>query len=233
MKIIKLASMDMGIDGYTPPREMNHILDATFFFRDKLFYDVLNEQERRRYSETGNGPHMLDIDGGSDYSSKEGTINFYSYQFPQKTKAIQAIKYFAQEINAEIISVTGPEREGQKNEVYRVNIIMYPQQPKDEPPRINMANGNARDIFSGLLNFSDGGDWGYSMDAWQLVTRIDKIVEAQIEEHTREPSITKEEGKATFIGVGTTNEYLKRRLKEIRAFAQWAIDHGYTKIYVG
>jgi len=225
-KIIKIASMDVMVADFNYPRQMNHLLDSTFYLRDKLFYDFLSKEEQQQY--IADRPHELfGVDGDSDYSSKEGTINFYSHNFPRKEQALQAIKYFAKENESDVVSITGPERAGQPSEVYRINYVMYPQKQKNEPPRLNMANGNARAIFSGLLNYSDDG-WGYSMDAWELVQRIDKVINAQIEEHSQEPS---QEGN--FIDMGRSQDYLKMRLQDVRKVAQWAIDNGYRKISVG
>ena len=45
MKLIKIASMNLYIEGYQQPEEMNNILDASFNLKNKLLYKVLTKQE--------------------------------------------------------------------------------------------------------------------------------------------------------------------------------------------
>ena len=116
--------------------------------------------------------------------------------------------------------------------MYRINIVLYPQQKKNEPPKLNMANGNAVQIFEGILNFPRD-EWGFSMDAWQLLSRIDKIIDPQLEEFTTEDSEEVGEQGAKVYHQGKDITYFKYRLEQIREIAQWAINNGYQKIYVG
>jgi hypothetical protein len=143
MKLIKIATMDLCIEGYTQPEEMENILDAAFFLKRQLLYKVLDDKDIAEYAKTNMAPHCLDVDGDSEFDGTQGILNFYTYQFPEhKLKtALQALKYFAGEINSTIHNITGPERQGQKNEVYRIHIKMKPMK-QEGPPRINMANGS-------------------------------------------------------------------------------------------
>jgi hypothetical protein len=229
MKLIKIATMDLCIEGYTQPEEMENILDAAFFLKRQLLYKVLDDKDIAEYAKTNMAPHCLDVDGDSEFDGTQGILNFYTYQFPEhKLKtALQALKYFAGEINSTIHNITGPERQGQKNEVYRIHIKMKPMK-QEGPPRINMANGNAYTIFEGILNFRIGEP----MDAWQVISRIDKVFDAQLQEFERPYSKIEEEGKATMIDFGVDITYFKRRLQEIKEFAQWAVDNNYQKLFV-
>jgi hypothetical protein len=228
MKIIKIASMDLYIEGYQQPEEMNNILDASFNLKRKLLYEVLTEKELQLYSKEGAPYDVLDIDGDSQFDATQGILNFYSYQYPEHklNAALNALKYFAKEINSEVTKITGPERQGQKNEVYRIYIKMTPQQNKDEPPRINMANANAYKLFQGILNFNVDEP----MDAWQIIARIDRIFQAQLEEFETETTTEKGEQGATYVNMGTSMEYMKRRLEEIKQVAQWAVNNNYQKL---
>ena len=45
MKLIKIATMDLCIEGYTQPEEMENILDAAFFLKRQLLYKVLDDKD--------------------------------------------------------------------------------------------------------------------------------------------------------------------------------------------
>ena len=100
---------------------------------------------------------------------------------------------------------------------------------KDKPPELNWSNSNAFNILQKTLGF----DPQEPMEAWQVVKRIDSINVSQISDGQRDPYDSGEGSGPRIFGQGLSYDDVKRRLAQLRNFAQWALDHGYTRIGAG
>jgi len=112
--------------------------------------------------------------------------------------------------------------------VARIPILQLPQPAPEgtRPPDLNMSNANARDVFEGLLNFAGAMD-GAPMDAWQILQNSDNLIQSQKQQFVKEPQ---QEGN--FYEQGRPMEYIDRRLEDVRRVAQWAVDNGFTQLYL-
>lgn len=226
MKIIKLASMDVMISGYSFPKEADDILTITSRIIND-FYDILTDDEK---SKCGFLRRRISEDGGQNVFGKKGIINFYS-SFVSEYRidtVLKALKYLFEEYGGTVNKISGPERAGQKNEVYRFHIEINDNPNKNVPPNLNLSNRNAEIIFEGVLNFNIED----RMDIWQVLERIKKVTGHQVGEFTSEISEEKVPNGPTVIESEVTSEYVLGRLNQIKQICEWGLKNGYSKIYV-
>lgn len=112
-------SMDVRVNDYEYPHEMNVLGDVSNYLQNKLLGDYMYmgfmSQEDQKKTMQGNKlmtpddimhymknrpMEQFSIDGGSDYFGKSGVINFYYQGLPQSKvqQFIQAIKYLLDEV---------------------------------------------------------------------------------------------------------------------------------------
>ena len=184
-------------------------------------------EQRRKWL----NPHIIGPDG-YDFDKKQGIINFYpdmSYIGKQDDYIEQFLGLIRQSIERFDIPthVTGPEQSGDRDSrVYRIHIDI-PDRVKDDPPEVQMSQRNAYEVFHNVLDVKTEEP----VDARDLVFRIDAIInDIDVRAGVVEPQSGKTEGGAQFYDQGIDEDYIRNRVIQVRAVAQWALDNDYSKV---
>ena len=97
---------------------------------------------------------------------------------------------------------------------------------RDEPPEINMSNGNARAVLRPL---------GFSTDdlisVSELVSKIDQFLSERVGEFDNVPATQDNDPFEGFRNFGLPPDYIIERFQQLRELGEWAQEHGYHQIY--
>lgn len=144
-----------------------------------------------------------------------------------------------------------------KVRVYRMEISIDPQQIKaaDMPPDVNMGFETARIVFEEIFGLPSAGNnpmgkvlatfagenpeedqgWnGYEFSAQHIIdvySRMKNDLEMWAGMEQMPTSKSGGKGKSKFYNGGVSTELIIARVKEVVRLAQWAVNHGYTKMY--
>jgi hypothetical protein len=236
-KKVKIASMDVYVKDYIPPKSYETIGDMSWYLSEeiwKVVQKLLTEEEIQYFRD--NKPGEWFTGDGDDFFNRTGVMNFYINGLPldRINKILSAVRYYLSEIDVESGVPSAPEQSGTyKSQVIRIPILKNENKlPDNTAPQLNMSNTNAIQIFEGVLNFKME-DYTGCFDAWQVISRIDRLIPRQISEFERETNDTQEEGKPRHIDIGIDSAYINDKVQRIREIAQWATDNNYQKICVG
>lgn len=117
--------------------------------------------------------------------------------------------------------------------VVRIPILSNANRRPDQPEDINLANDNATAIFGSVLGFPGDASGFHDIDVNELIMRIDSYLgDHDVERGVRPPEDGRGAGGARFVDRGLDAEGINRRLDRILAFARWAKDAGYDRLYV-
>lgn len=235
---MKTASVNVMVSGFPYPEEKETLLDLCFFIMRQLeyktrFFDSLTPEEKNTFYQT-RAPELLTPDtSSSHFDAPVGVINAYTSGIPEdKIDMLNGqIQHILEQegIDFETTGKVEPSRLLASG-VIRYNIKRNPnaEMVRDVPPSLNLANGNARRIFEGILGFQIG----QPIDVNDLLRRIAQVPTSRKEEFSHEGLEEGGDGMARMIEPPKEIEYYDRRLDTIREIAEWAGRHGYSTIYV-
>ena len=225
-------SMNVYIQDYDSQNDVNDLYELGDHLARKIvhpLWEKLTPEQKEAVRAGGNLHHQtITLDGDGEQ------LSFYAAGWPEpmvKT-ILQAIKYYLDEMGVEYGPIKGPEQSGMfKSAVYRVPILKF-SGPQDAPPPLNLANANARVIFSDLLKYPDNDEGFFNIDVRELLMKIQQVERDQTELHQRDPySVTQQHGATMHMG-GLSADGIEQRLAVLKQICQWAIAHHYDKIYV-
>jgi hypothetical protein len=102
-----------------------------------------------------------------------------------------------------------------------------PKANQSPPPRVTLPTNYAHTIFRGLLDLSY---FDNSISTWQLLTKLAMITPYRMQEYSKEHQQGRTWGDPAYAVM--SEAYLKKKLQEIEALANWATDNGYSTIKV-
>jgi hypothetical protein len=184
-------------------------------------------------------PDLVAVDGpgigGEDsYFTNNGTINIYLKGIPTEyhQKIKDAALYFIKDANVEYGTVITNSSNAYGGDTIRIKINKMPESDNN-PPELNMSNGNTDHIFSKVLNLDQyNRGSGYLIPARELLIKIDTYNDNLSDMDARLPTVSKGSGGATFISYGLDADQINQRLEKIRSIAMWAIENDYDTIQV-
>lgn len=224
-------------------RDLQNMLGLSFKLTNKIVYNVLNKlpEDKIKHFSSNRTLEFISVDGGDEFKPT-GTFNFYTSGLDDDTikKVVDAIKYYAGELNLKLGTIRGPE----KSNMFKSNVVRIPvlknlnvEKKEIDAPEVNLSNRNAYLIFGRLLGYSDFEE-GYSIAAIDLLKKVEDVLKKAEEDeeylyrYAKPQNIDKEPGKATIVTGEITPEYLLMRLNEIKDICQYAIDNGHTQISI-
>jgi len=227
-------SMDVRVKDAEYKNPMATLDDLSWDLMTKLrgFFSSFT-QEQKEYMNKNRTPEIVAGDGLDGYRKNQGIINVYLRGIPEelRSKFKEAILYFLKDSDIE----TGEPYQDKSNvyggETIRIPVKKMPK-PKNNPPELNMANGNAHHIFHNVLGFEDVGN-GFVISARDLLMKIDTYNHDLADFDARLDKCSGGScGKANLISVGLSGDQIRQRLEIIRNIAKWAIDNDYDTIQV-
>jgi len=249
-RLIKTASMNLVVTDYQYDRENETLLDLSSLIMSEL-YDHVKQMISVDIAEgwvSSRGYHETVTPDGDSVFDREGIMNIYLDGLPPDviSDVVNAFIYFAGEFGAEAklvsIDTWGQADDRWKrpgnitNEtprVARIKTKMGKPKKSDDPPRLNISNQTAHDIFNGMLNYPEeiviaGG----SMPVWEVIVRANMKLSSDmfIKEWTRETTEGISPSGAKWYDMGRDLEFYKRILKKIVEIAEWASNHDYRTI---
>jgi len=242
---IKTASMTMTVSGYNRDESFDNIHSISWELNHLLFNKWMDKNEINFWHEYHVVPGMdtITIDG-TDPDPATGTINFYVEGIKPDIlqRILDNISDFLKQNGAKVGQMVR-----EQSNMYNVPVIRIPIEEnkkadvEDKPPYVQMSNGNAFFIFKTVLGFQqdlwqDGG-----FDAKQLRDRINyyegetKLPEGSAQNINIDPqSLGDEEFLSGRSAASSYNETMVReRLAQIKELCDWALSHGYTKLFIG
>jgi hypothetical protein len=228
---IKTATMDVMVSGFDYPQKREDLLDLSHVVEHNLreeLKNIIGEDNYKNFIKEK--AHYFLTPDGDDEFNRTGIMNLYTRGIPERylPTICSLIKYLLTDIDGVIVGdISKIEPSGMlDSDVIRIEIKENNYSPiKNVPPELNMANRNAHTIMQ-LLNFSMSGAGG-CFDAWQVISRIDRLIDSQKEEFVIEPR-----SEGNYYEGGIDIQYIEDRVEKLRDIAQWAIDNGYKKICV-
>ncbi|MCK9459603.1 MAG: hypothetical protein M0R80_08190 [Proteobacteria bacterium] len=223
-------SMNVYIQDYDSQNDVNDLYELGDHLARKItrpLWEKLTPEEQKAVRDGGSMYHQtITLDGNGEQ------LSFYPAGWPEpmvKT-ILQAIKYYLDEMGVEYAPFKKEQSGAFKGEVYRVPILKF-SGPQDAPPPLNLANANARVIFSDLLKYPDNDGGFFDIDVRELLMRIQQVERDQTELHQRDPYSVTQHGGATMHVGGLSANGIEQRLAVLKQICQWAIAHHYDKIY--
>jgi len=204
----------------------NHLLDVIYYLQRKVPISYkLGE---------------LAPDGNDALNTDGGTINFYfntdvssdnKYGFknmPYNTamKHVEAIKYWLNDANIDVESVSEPEQSNsyENRHVIRFDIADWPEAPENEAPESGSIENETAKAIMDMLGY--GKEDAYTVDAKNILYRIREfLTQKDVDKKVEQPKVTDR-----FIYGGRSSERILRHVKKIEQIAQWAVDNGYETI---
>lgn len=244
----KLASMDLVVRDYQYPQGLNTILEICFYLMPligKVIYDEIGEKGLKEFRDK-NTSEFIAPDGTGVFD-ETGIINFYVNGLSQNLfmKLIPLIRDRLEDVDITTGSPSienfgqkkqellrrDPEQKDQINDYYKnidddkIRVVRFPiteninkYKSKNEPPTVNMSSSNAGIISEKILQIPI--DDGFS--ALDLKNRLDGII-SNIDRLSNSPASRygyEQEWNLDFY-------YVRQKLIEIRAVAEWAVANGY------
>lgn len=249
-KLNKIATLSFYIKDYKRDRNFDNIHSLSWNLSTMLFNKWLDNYDKAYFAEHHQVPSSdtITIDG-FDVDALVGTINFYIEGIPsQKVQDIlNNIRQYLETNGVRLGKFVQNTSRMYKVPVVRIPILENKKgeqaMNEDKPPELNMANGNAFFIFNTVLKYDkDLWDDG-SFDPNEVIRRINYFEgETALPEgsHAGQGAIQisfEDLQNADFIGGRSgqstyTESDVRYRLNQIKQFCQWAVDHGYSEIYV-
>ena len=236
-------SMTVHVDGFDYSSQIDHLGDICGVLAKTIYkrQNQLSKEELDHLIEVNMPGQIVVPDGDADYSGREGIINFYTAGLPQKILAdvIQEMRQILDSNNIKYGEFKTEKSGMIESEVIRIPILQIMGE-KQGPIEPNFANTNAKLLFSDILEYQmDEDDWGYYLDAYDVINRIDKALDDVdvLSIHSRDPHQSKGvniQGRygATMMHGGYDFNSIRRGLDNIKKVCEWAIKNGYTKINV-
>ena len=227
-------SMSLMIDGYrdTDIRDLGGLI-SMLNGRLTKHWNQLTDDQQKHVMEKGMPGGSLQPDGDSDYFGNEGVINYYTAGWPEDFQQ-SIVNHLKQTMDQENVKY-GPfkkERSGLlDSDVIRIPVLSIPKASQDKPHDINLSNTNAKLIFRDILGFKDEG-YSFSMGAFDLINAINKVNKDIVDIHARDDYSTKTKDGPQMVHFGLDSEDIQYRLGKIKEVAEWAIENGYSKMYV-
>lgn len=223
-------------------RHLEDMLGLSMKLGSIIIHEIINKLPADEIEHFRNNRNMeLFAVDGNGYNKPTGVINFYTSGLKDDTikKIIEAVKYYASELNLMLGSIKGPEQSNMfKSQVIRIPVVknLNIEKKKEHPPEIQMSNSNARLIFKRLLGFGDF-DEGYTIAAIDLLKKIEDILEKAKDDEflyrfAAPEKIDKGQGIATMITGEVSPQYLLMRLNELKKLCEYAINNGHRNISI-
>jgi len=173
-KLLKIASMNVYVQDFQYPTELNTLNDIARHAETKLPFNTLSEEEKKNFI-SQRTPEVVTIDG-LDVDSTSGIINFYTAGLnPTRVEEfLDSILSSLKQAGAENIGELKREKSKMfKSDVIRIPVGSITKKEVVKPPELNMANANATHIFQGILKYQFGEGSLVNIDANDLIKRID------------------------------------------------------------
>lgn len=228
-------SVDVMVADYPYQKTFENLLDVSYYIQNKLFHDYLPKKlsgnELKNAQDAIRGETITP--DGDDHFDRTGTINFYLKEtFPREL--LEDIYSYFKYILSELDITLGQPRLDRSNSrngaVARLPIVNNENTAENGPPDINLANGNARLIFSDVLNYGNEYDGHSSFDAVDLIMKIN-VAENMLFGHPDKTTRDTSTPKNMYSDI-KGKDYIVPVLQRIKKLAQWAIDNGYRSINV-
>jgi len=208
-KLVKIASMDVYIQDFKYPQNLDTLSDLANDAWTKLPFVNLEEEEKKTFN-AQRTPEVVTIDG-LDVDSTSGTINFYTAGLSavRVEEWLQSILKTLKDDGAEKIGAIRRERSNMfKSEVIRIPVGNIVKKEQIRPPELNMANDNARHILQKVLKYNPtDGDYAFTdIDAAGLIKRIDYYLSEK--SLPQSPNLGKEEKLVPWVE-GVDDPYQK------------------------
>jgi hypothetical protein len=183
-------------------------------------------------------PDFVAVDGpanGSEdsYFMNRGTLNVYLKGIPTEyhQKIKDAALYFLKDAGVDYGTVITNTSNAYGGDAIRISINKMPK--SNNPPELNMSNGNTDYIFSKILNLDQYNDgYGYIIPARELLMKIELYNTELADMDARLTTTSKGSGGAQMINFGLDGDQIRQRLEKIRNIALWAIENHYDTIQV-
>jgi len=227
-------SMNVVVSGYRDIsiRDMGRLINSLQRLLNP-FWSRLPEDMQQEIMTKGMPGGSFHIDGESDYSGQDGTINYYTAGWPAniQTQVIEQAKATMDRLGVKY----GPFKKEQSglldSMVVRIPILHLPAAKNDPPPEVNLSNDNAIAIFQGVLGF-EMDNYSFSMSPFDLINAIDNLNPDKLDIHARDERQTTYKGGSTHHYGGQDKQDITRKLGYIKSVAQWAIENRYELIDV-
>jgi len=173
-KLLKIASMDVYVQDFQYPTDLNTINDIARDAERKLPFNNLSEEEKNKFR-SQRTPEVVAVDG-LDIDSTSGVINFYTAGLsPVRIEEfLDSILSSLKQAGAENIGEVKREKSKMfKSDVIRIPVGSITKKEVVKPPELNMANGNAIHIFQNVLRYQNFDNGISGLDANELISRID------------------------------------------------------------
>jgi hypothetical protein len=228
-----IESMDVRVQDAEYNNPLATLGDLSWYLigklQDSLFKKLTPEQAD--HFKKNMTPEIIAVDGDG-YFKNSGILNVYLSAIPTELheKLKKAIIYFLEDIGAEYKPPYVDKSKSLGVDTLRVPITKI-QPPRENPPELNLSNGNAHHIFGNVLGFHDAGG-GYILSARDILIKIDMYNQELADFDARLPTKKVSPGGAQFISFGLSGDQIKQRLDLVRNIAKWAIDNNYDTIQV-
>lgn len=233
-------SVDVRVKDAKYENPMETVGDLSWYLNSKLG-QILQSMtpEQRDYFYKNKPPEFVMADGPSDgqedsYFMNKGILNIYLRGIPTEyhQKIKDAALYFLKDANVDHGAIITNTSKAFGGDTIRITINQMPKSVNN-PPELNMSNGNAAHIFNNVLNLDqyDVG-YGYVIPARELLMKIEMYNTELADMDARLPTNTVGSGGAKMISFGLDGDQIRYRLEKIRNIALWAIENDYDTIQV-
>ena len=230
--------MSFHVSGLNQAEKIDTILDLSW----KLIRIVNSEMAKELGTNDYNFFNEEITSDGDDYSKSDGIMNVYLHRFEGDlsliSKVIEIILNECRKMNvsAEFLKIDNNDKGIPR--VARIKVSI-PKVSRDLPPEINIANSNAHYLINSVLGY-DRQLWeDGEFDASEMIKRIDYYLgeESYKKNPVKNRDMDEVFSDQDFLsGKKAESDYRKEdvvhRLNFIKSFCQWAVNHGYSKIYV-
>jgi len=248
-KLNKQTSLSFNVE--EPQGTFRTLFNITSELNRLLWNMWTDKLDHGYYKEFGTvpGSETITIDG-TDVDSPTGTINFYVDGInPEKVSLfLNNILNFLQQNRIQTGEIYKDTSKMYSVPVIRIPVISNPYTTKDFPPEITLANNNAFFLFNNILKYNKDLWEDNVFDPIELKKRIEYFEgETQLEEgafddtkfyngKTLEEYLNSDELKEFLSGRKAISNYneneVRNKLKIIKDYCVWAINHGYKTIFL-
>jgi len=173
-KLLKIASMNVYVQDFQYPTDLDTINDIARDAERKLPFKNLTDEEKTNFN-SQRTPEIVTPDG-LEIDSTSGVINFYTAGLtPVRIEEfLDSILSSLKQAGAENIGEVKREKsKAFKSDVIRIPVGSITKKEVIKPPELNMANDNALHIFQGVLKYQFGEGFLGDIDVNDLIKRID------------------------------------------------------------
>lgn len=228
-----IESMDVRVKDANYGNPMANLSDLSWFIMNQLgsFFRSFNQEQKDYLNK--NRTHEIVAPDGDGYFSNTGIINVYLSSIPPelRSKLKEAVLYFLKDAGVEY----GTPYVNKSNLYKDVEVLRVPiqgmQEPKSNPPELNMSNGNTFHIFNTVLGIPVE-DYGLEISARELLMKINMYNSDLADMDARLTTTGTGSGGSNFVSFGLSGDQIRERLEKVAAIAKWAIDNDYETIQV-